>query len=278
MESNQNINQPYPNSNQNNFKPAQVDQSDPLGVFSGTPAPNSSQISGYPVFPQEQNCQNQPQQNYQNQPQQNFQNPPPQNFQNPPPQSYPNQAPYPNPNNSQMSQSVNQNCYPNYPQNQGTYQNQNQGTYQNPSSNITCSYQGMTGDGLAQMNQQRPLSQSTIPQGQPMPNYNYVPNSSVYSARPVQPINTNVKTSYPNGIVPPSSSVLVSPGPVIPVPVYTAMPLCMRCGGTGYVYGRRCVCIGGTPGLSNSELLGLGLLGMGLGRRPYYHHHHHGYW
>lgn len=249
MEPNQNINQPYPISNQNPFKPAQVDQSDPLGVFSDTPTPNNSQTyekpSGYPTFPQNQNYQNPPppSQNYQNQPQQNYQN---------------------QPQNPQLSQS----CYP---------QNQNQGKYQNPSSNLTCSYQGMTGSGLAQMNQQKPLSQSN------MPNYNYVPNSSVYGAVPVQPTNTNVKTIYPNGILPPSGAVLVNPAPVIPVPVYTTMPLCMRCGGTGYVYGRRCVCIGGSPGLTNSELVGLGLLGMGmgLGRGPYYHHHHHhhhGFW
>ena len=108
--------------------------------------------------------------------------------------------------------------------------------YQNPTSNMNCQYQ----------------STMNVPQYQ---------------------------TSYPNGIAPPTGSVVVNQVPVIPmvstVPVYAyppPMPLCMRCGGTGYIYGKRCVCIGGK--LSNSELLGMGLLGMGYGYGPYYR----GYW
>ena len=170
------------------------------------------------------------------------------------------------------------NNYPNYyqnqpPQNQPTPQQQQ---YINPNPNINQSYQPMPNQMQPQPMMSKPPMQMQQQIGQPNQNaqgYKYVPNSSVYNtAQPqVRPIvNTNVRTSYPNGIVPPSGSVIVNPVPIVPVPVYTAMPMCMRCGGTGYVYGRRCVCIGGRPGPSNSELLGLGLMGMGYGRYGYW--------
>ena len=161
------------------------------------------------------------------------------------------------------------NNYPNYYQNQPTPQQQQ---YINPNPNINQNYQPMPN----QMQFQPPMQMQQPMMSQPNQNaqgYKYVPNSSVYNtAQPqVRPImNTNVRTSYPNGIVPPSGSVIVNPVPIVPVPVCTAMPMCMRCGGTGYVYGRRCVCIGGRPGPSNSELLGLGLMGMGYGRYGYW--------
>lgn len=249
MESNNN----NPNNNyptfQETFKPAQIDQSDPLGVYTGNPAPNSSQIYEKPTF----------------------QNPNPQpTFQNPNPQP-------------QM------NNYPNYYQNQPP---QGQPTpnqqYMNQNPNMNSNYQQMPGQPMMsqppmQMQQRPPMQQQPMV-GQPNPNaqgYKYVPNSSVYNtAQPqVRPVmNANANSRYPNGIVPPSGSIIVNPVPVVPVPVYTTMPMCMRCGGTGYIYGKRCVCIGGTPGPSNAELLGLGLMGMGLGYGRYHHHHHHGYW
>ena len=86
------------------------------------------------------------------------------------------------------------------------------------------------------------------------------------------------QTSYPNGIAPPNGSIIVNPMPVpmvstVPVYAYPPPMVCMRCGGTGYdIYGKRCLCIGGK--LSNKELLGMGLLGLGYGYRPYYR----GYW
>ena len=247
MESNNN----NPNNNyptfQETFKPAQIDQSDPLGVYTGNPAPNSSQIYEKPTF----------------------QNPNPQpTFQNPNPQP-------------QM------NNYPNYYQNQPP---QGQPTpnqqYMNQNLNMNSNYQQMPAQPMMSQPpmQQRPPMQQQPMVGQPNPNaqgYKYVPNSSVYNtAQPqVRPVmNTNANSRYPNGIVPPSGSIIVNPVPIVPVPVYTTMPMCMRCGGTGYIYGKRCVCIGGTPGPSNAELLGLGLMGMGLGYGRYHHHHHHGYW
>ena len=242
MESNNNNpNNKYPTF-QDTFKPAQVDQSDPLGVYTGNPAPNSSQIYEKPTF---QNPNPQPQMN-------NY----PNYYQNQPPQGQPT------PNQQYMNQNPNMNA--NYQQMPG---------------------QPMMSQPPMQMQQCPPMQQQPMV-GQPNPNaqgYKYVPNSSVYNtAQPqVRPmVNTNVKTNYPNGIVPPSGSIIVNPVPVVPVPVYTTMPMCMRCGGTGYIYGKRCVCIGGTPGPSNAELLGLGLMGMGmgLGYGRYHHHHHYGYW
>ena len=240
MESNNNNpNNKYPTF-QDTFKPAQVDQSDPLGVYTGNPAPNSSQIYEKPTF---QNSNPQPQMN-------NY----PNYYQNQPPQGQPT------PNQQYMNQNPNMNA--NYQQMPG---------------------QPMMSQPPMQMQQCPPMQQQPMV-GQPNPNaqgYKYVPNSSVYNtAQPqVRPmVNTNVKTNYPNGIVPPSGSIIVNPVPVVPVPVYTTMPMCMRCGGTGYIYGKRCVCIGGTPGPSNAELLGLGLMGMGMGYGRYHHHHHYGYW
>ena len=242
MESNNNNpNNKYPTF-QDTFKPAQIDQSDPLGVYTGNPAPNSSQIFEKPTF---QNPNPQPQMN-------NY----PNYYQNQPPQGQPT------PNQQYMNQNPNMNA--NYQQMPG---------------------QPMMSQPPMQMQQCPPMQQQPMV-GQPNPNaqgYKYVPNSSVYNtAQPqVRPmVNTNVKTNYPNGIVPPAGSIIVTPVPVVPVPVYTTMPMCMRCGGTGYIYGKRCVCIGGTPGPSNAELLGLGLMGMGmgLGYGRYHHYHHHGYW
>ena len=241
MESNNNNpNNKYPTF-QDTFKPAQIDQSDPLGVYTGNPAPNSSLIFEKPTF---QNPNPQPQMN-------NY----PNYYQNQPPQGQPT------PNQQYMNQNPNMNV--NYQQMPG---------------------QPMMSQPPMQMQQCPPMQQQPMV-GQPNPNaqgYKYVPNSSVYNtAQPqVRPmVNTNVKTNYPNGIVPPSGSIIVNPVPVVPVPVYTTMPMCMRCGGTGYIYGKRCVCIGGTPGPSNAELLGLGLMGMGMGLGyGRYHYHHHGYW
>ena len=122
----------------------------------------------------------------------------------------------------------------------------------------------------------------TTPTPTPGPTNNptYPPQNQNPSIQYQSPIYVpQYQTDYPNGIVPPTGSVIVNPVPVVPmvstVPVYAyppPMPVCMRCGGTGYIYGKRCVCIGGK--LSNSELLGMGLLGMGYGYRPYYS----GYW
>ena len=122
----------------------------------------------------------------------------------------------------------------------------------------------------------------TTPTPTPGPTNNptYPPQNQNPSIQYQSPIYVpQYQTGYSNGIVPPTGSVIVNPVPVVPmvstVPVYAyppPMPVCMRCGGTGYIYGKRCVCIGGK--FSNSELLGMGLLGMGYGYRPYYS----GYW
>ena len=90
MESNNNNpNNKYPTF-QDTFKPAQVDQSDPLGVYTGNPAPNSSQIFEKPTF---QNPNPQPQMN-------NY----PNYYQNQPPQGQPT------PNQQYMNQNQNMNA------------------------------------------------------------------------------------------------------------------------------------------------------------------------
>ena len=77
----------------------------------------------------------------------------------------------------------------------------------------------------------QPPMQMQQQMGQPNQNaqgYKYVANSSVYNTAQPQVrhiVNTNVRTSYPNGIVPPSGSVIVNPVPIVPVPVYTATPI-----------------------------------------------------